>query len=110
MHLWLNHHNIIIVVERHQQIDISISKWATKAKAQWSNILPSITKSVVGAWWVDQTKVSPNQTKMQLASLKEGVSTTCQTLFTRRPSMYIIVKTLLHIFVFIWLFVLVCKP
>jgi hypothetical protein len=63
--LGLNHHNIIIVVGRRQLIDINInSKWATKVKAQCSDILPSITTSLVGAWWVDQTRVSPNRKEM----------------------------------------------
>jgi hypothetical protein len=60
--LGLHRCNIVVTLGKHQLIDTSVNlDWATKAKAQRSNILSSVTKTIVEAWWVEQTRSSPNQ-------------------------------------------------
>ncbi len=60
--LGLHRCNIVATLGKHQIINTSINlDWATKAKTQPSNIFSTITKTIVEAWWVEQTRSSPNQ-------------------------------------------------
>jgi len=53
--------NIVVTLGKCQLIDTSINlDWAPKAKAQRSYILSNVTKTIVEAWWVEQTISSPN--------------------------------------------------
>jgi hypothetical protein len=60
--LGLHRCNIVATLGIHQLIDTNINlNWATKAKAQGSDILSNVTKTIVEAWWMEQTKSSQNQ-------------------------------------------------
>jgi hypothetical protein len=60
--LGLHRYNIVATLGKHQLIDTSINlDWATKAITQPLYIFSSVTKTIVEAWWVEQTRSSPNQ-------------------------------------------------